>query len=247
MLKAHSSVLSVEMRRCSFPCLSPLGLNFRGIFRKTVLENTLSSFHTCPESSVTFPRSLGSPRISLRNAQRRKNCSLSWKDAPLEERKKANSGTKIGKTGGAGRGAERKKKDKRRETLGRAELSSAKAETYTRCGPAPPRAAPEASYAQTDPRRAARLAQSRAVRRRPRSPGLVICEGKDEGGNSRPETQRSEVQPHRSGPRELVPTGVPSPSHPGPTLAPATRAWPEGLQLRRTGGDEGGGWGERRI
>ena len=111
VLKAHSSVLSVEMGRCSFSCLSPLGLNFRGIFRKTALKNTLSSFHTGPESSVTFPRSLGSPRISLRNAQRRKNCSLSWKDAALEERKKANSGTKkTGKTGGAGRGAERKKK-----------------------------------------------------------------------------------------------------------------------------------------
>ena len=119
VLKAHSSVLSVEMGRCSFPCLSPLGLNFRGIFRKTALKNTLSSFYTGPESSVTFPRSLGSPRISLRNAQQRKNCSLSWKDAPLEERKKANSGTKkFGKTGGAGRGAERKKKRQTQRNTG---------------------------------------------------------------------------------------------------------------------------------
>lgn len=119
VLKAHSLVLSVEMGRCSFYCLSPLGLNFRGIFRKTALKNTLSSFHTGPESSVTFPRSLGSPRISLRNAQRRKNCSLSWKDAALEERKKANSGTKkTGKTGGAGRGAERKKKRQTQRNTG---------------------------------------------------------------------------------------------------------------------------------
>lgn len=65
----------------------------------------------------------------------------------------------------------------------------------------------------------------------------MIWEGKDEGGNSRPEAQRSEVQPYRSGPHELVPTGVPSPSHAGSTLAPATRAWPEGLQLPWTGGE----------
>ena len=235
------------MGRCSFPCLSPLGLNFRGIFRKTALKNTLSSFYTGPESSVTFPRSLGSPRISLRNAQQRKNCSLSWKDAPLEERKKANSGTKkFGKTGGAGRGAERKKKRQTQRNTGPSWTQFCNGQDLD---PVPPRAASEVRYAQSHPRRAAPLAQSQAVLRwpTPRSPGLVIWEGKDEGGNSRPEAQRSEVQPYRSGPHELVPTGVPSPSHAGSTLAPATSAWPEGLQLPWTGGGEGGGWGERRI
>lgn len=67
---------------------------------------------------MTSPRSLSAPRVSYRNSQRRKNCSLPNKDVPLEERKR--SEPKVDRSG-------EKKKDKHREALGRVELSSRKA------------------------------------------------------------------------------------------------------------------------
>ena len=208
----------------TFIPLSPLGLNFGSIFRKTALESTLPSFHTVPESSVTSPRSLSGPRVSHGNTQRRRNCSLPRKDAPLEERKKANSGAKkVGKSG------EKKKKTNAENHW--AERDSARGRPRPRPWVAPRPWAPD----PLQPARASPLCSPRAERfSGDRRLDLLLASGFGRGrtkaGTPGPKLrslQGSEVQPHRPSVGSRPPWASPPPPMPGPPLRQ-----PLGLGLR---------------
>lgn len=141
----------------------------------------------------------------------KKNCSLPRKEVPLGERgKKRTVGQRL-----LGSGEKRRKKTTR-GALGQEGLSPGKGEDPAPGGPAAP------APAAPQPTGTAPLAQRWAVLLGPRArfpSGIVIWEGKKEGGNSRPQAPLAwpVTRPrHSGGASQVGPHGPPLPTPPTP-------------------------------